>query len=115
MADRPFRNPLLAKLNKTSHYTIRSAWEGLEYLLRYWPADRSISYKIALHVCRDAVDGWVSPERARKALKRALDAAGLSIPKAATIIAGDALSGKAGAVDLSRMRMARNRHVTTEP
>jgi hypothetical protein len=35
MADRPFRNPLLAKLDDTSHYTASSAWEALEYLQRY--------------------------------------------------------------------------------
>ncbi|MBN9011552.1 MAG: DUF982 domain-containing protein [Rhizobiales bacterium] len=81
MADRPFRNPLLAKLEATSHYTIRSAWEGLEYLNRYWRGDRNASYNLALHVCRDAVDGWVSPERAREALKRALKATDLLIPR----------------------------------
>ena len=81
MADRPFRNPLLAKLDENHYYTIHGAWEGLEYLLSYWRAERDTSYKIALHVCRDAVDGWISPERARKALKRALDAAALSVPQ----------------------------------
>lgn len=79
MADRPFRNPLLAKLDETSHYTIRSAWEGLEYLLRYWRGVENTSYKLAVHLCRDAIDGWAPPERAREALRRALDAAGLSI------------------------------------
>lgn len=81
MADRPFRNPLLAKLDMTSHYTIRSAWEGLEYLLNYWRADHNASYTVALQVCRDAVDGWISPERAREVLRRALDDASLSISK----------------------------------
>ena len=80
MADRPFRNPLLAKLDETSHYTIRSAWEGLEYLLRYWRGDKNTSYRLAVHLCRDAIDGWAPPERAREALRRALDAASLSIP-----------------------------------
>jgi hypothetical protein len=81
MADRPFRNPLLAKLGETSHYTVRSAWEALEYLIRYWPGPRDNSYKIAVHLCRDAVDGWIPAERAREGLKHALDAAGLSIAK----------------------------------
>lgn len=81
MADRPFRNPLLAKLDGTSHYTVRSAWEALEYLIRYWPGPRDNSYKIAVHLCRDAVDGWIPAERAREGLKHALDAAGLGIAK----------------------------------
>lgn len=81
MADRPFRNPLLAKLDGTSHYPVRSAWEALEYLIRYWPGPRDNSYKIAVHLCRDAVDGWIPAERAREGLKHALNAAGLDIAK----------------------------------
>lgn len=81
MADRPFRNPLLAKLDDTSHYTVRSAWEALEYLQRYWPGPQDNSYKILVHLCRDAVDGWIPAERAREGLKHALDTAGLAIPK----------------------------------
>jgi hypothetical protein len=81
MADRPFRNPLLAKLDETSHYTVRSAWEAMEYLLRYWPGPRDKSYKVAVQICRDAVDGWIPAERARESLKHALDAAGLAIAK----------------------------------
>ena len=80
MADRPFRNPLLAKLDENRHYTIRSAWEGHEYLLRYWRGVENTSYKLAVHLCRDAIDGWTPPERAREALRRALDSARLSIP-----------------------------------
>jgi hypothetical protein len=81
MADRPFRNPLLAKLDGTSHYTVRSAWEALEYLLRYWPGPRDRSYEVAIQMCRDAVDGWIPAERAREGLKHALNAAGLAIAK----------------------------------
>jgi hypothetical protein len=79
MADRPFRNPVLAKLDETSHYTVRSAWEALEYLIRHFPGARDNSYKVAVHLCRDAVDGWIPAERAREGLKHALDAAGLAI------------------------------------
>jgi hypothetical protein len=81
MADRPFRNPLLAKLDATSHYTVRSAWEALEYLLCYWPGPRDDTYKVAVHLCRDAVDGWIPAERAREGVKHALNAAGLAIAK----------------------------------
>jgi len=86
MADRPFRNPLLAKIDETSHYTVRSAWEALEYLIRYWPGSRDRSYEVAVQMCRDAVDGWVAAERAREALKHALDVAGLAIAEPRRVI-----------------------------
>lgn len=79
MAARPFRNPLLAKLDDTSHYAARSAWEALEFLQRYWQGPQDRSYKIAVHLCRDAIDGWVSAERAREGFKQALQSAGLLI------------------------------------
>lgn len=81
MADRPFRNPLLAKIDNSSHYTVGSAWEALEFLQLYWRGPHDRSFKIAVHLCRDAIDGWVPAERARDAVKQALQSAGLLISK----------------------------------
>jgi hypothetical protein len=72
MADRPFQNPLLAKIDDTDCYVVRSAWEALEYLQKYWRGSRGLLYKRAVSLSRDAVDGWVSAEMARLALKQAL-------------------------------------------
>ncbi len=86
MADRPFRNPLLAKLDDTRHYPVGSAWEALEFLQRYWHGPHNKSYKIAFRLCRDSMDGWVSAERARQGFKDALQSANLlfSRPKPST-------------------------------
>jgi hypothetical protein len=86
MASRPFRNPLLAKLDDTSHYPVSSAWEALEFLQRYWHGPHNKFYKIAFHLCRDAMDGWIPTERARQGFKDALQSADLLIssPKPST-------------------------------
>lgn len=72
MSHRPLRKPLVAKIDNTSRYAARSAWEALEYLQNYWRGPRDIAYDRAVRLCRDAVDGWVSAERARHAFKQAL-------------------------------------------
>jgi hypothetical protein len=77
MAHRPFRNPLMAKIDDTSRYVVRSAWEALEYLQNYWSGPRDRTYQRAVRLCRDAVDGWVPAERARHAVKQALRSARL--------------------------------------
>lgn len=72
MSHRPFRKPLVAKIDHTSRYVARNAWEALEYLQNYWRGPRDIAYDRAVRLCRDAVDGWVLAERARHAFKQAL-------------------------------------------
>jgi len=72
MSERPFRSPLIAKLDGSGRYIVRSAWEALDYLQTYWQGPRNPTYERALRLCRDALDGWVSPQRARHAFKQAL-------------------------------------------
>ncbi|HWW49916.1 MAG TPA: DUF982 domain-containing protein [Xanthobacteraceae bacterium] len=74
MVFRPFRDPLLAKIDATSQYVVRGAWEALEFLQKYWRGPRDGAYQRALHIARDAVDGFIPAERARSALKRLLAA-----------------------------------------
>lgn len=89
MTDRPFRNPLLAKLDNTSHYAAGSAWEALEFLQRYWHGPRDRTYKTAVQLCHDAIDGWVPAERARRGFKEALRSAGLLIPNPKRVSANE--------------------------
>ena len=89
MAARPFRNPLLAKIDDTSHYAARSAWEALEFLQCYWRGPHDRSYKVAVHLCRDAIDGWVPAERARAGFKQASQSAGLLVSKRGAALAPD--------------------------
>ena len=61
MADRPFRNPLLAKLDADQPLHNSGPWRGADICSSYWRADAALHARIALQVCRDAVDGWISP------------------------------------------------------
>lgn len=79
MAARPFRSPVLARIDDTSHYSAQSAWEALEYLNRYWIGPPNRLHAIAVKLCRDAVDGWIPPSRARHAFSQAVQSAGLLV------------------------------------
>lgn len=68
MGDRPFSKPVFLTLNETGNFQASSAWEALEYLVRYWPGDRGPHYRRARQLCEEAVDGFIDAERARTAL-----------------------------------------------
>lgn len=72
MGHRPFKRPVFLKLNRTGNYQARSAWEALEYLDLYWPAEHTAHFRRARRLCQEAVDGVIDTELARMAV---LDAA----------------------------------------
>jgi hypothetical protein len=77
MADRPFKKPVYLSLNSTGNFQARSAWEALEYLDRYWTGSHSPHYRRAKVLCQQAVDGFIPPDTARRALIDAAQRAGL--------------------------------------
>jgi hypothetical protein len=77
MGHRPFKAPVRLRLDKMGDYVATSAWDALEYLQKHWSRTRDANYHKALRACRDAVDGWVTADRAREAVVRAAQSAGL--------------------------------------
>jgi hypothetical protein len=77
MTDRPFKKPVYLSLNSTGNFQARSAWEALEYLDRYWASPPGPHYRRAKALCQQAVDGFVSPDIARRALIDAAQRAGV--------------------------------------
>ena len=77
MGHRPFKAPVRLRLDKMGDYVATSAWDALEYLQKHWSRARDANYRRALRACRDALDGWVSADKAREAVIRAAQSAGL--------------------------------------
>ena len=64
--DKIFARPIRLKYELSHERVIRSAWEGLE-CLGDWPAGQGRQYRAAMRACRDALDGWTTAQKARKA------------------------------------------------
>jgi hypothetical protein len=77
MIDRPFKKPVYLFLNSTGNFQARGAWEALEYLDRYWSGPHGPHYRRAKVLCQQAVDGFISPDIARRALIDAAQRAGV--------------------------------------
>ncbi len=77
MGHRPFSKPVYLRLHETGNYVAWSAWEALEYLERYWDRPKAKHYRRARKLCQNAIDGWVSADKAREALVDAARRAGL--------------------------------------
>lgn len=70
MNDKSFSEPIRLSMAPQRERTIRTAWEGIE-CLSDWPGTKGRSYRSALRACRDALDGWTPPAKARRALAQA--------------------------------------------
>lgn len=68
--DKSFSEPIRLSMAPQRERTIRTAWEGIE-CLSDWPGTKGRSYRSALRACRDALDGWTPPAKARRALAQA--------------------------------------------
>jgi hypothetical protein len=78
MQDIWFLDPLHLKLDASHERTIRSAWEGLEFLGEL-PVRRGKQYRAAVRACRDVLDGLGSTGKARRALKGAAREAAIKL------------------------------------
>jgi len=71
MIDQPFRQPVRLTLPSAGVYVARTVGDALHFLRVHWAGICDLSYVRAYHYCLDAMDGWVSPERARRAVVEA--------------------------------------------
>jgi hypothetical protein len=72
-----FPSPVRVKFSGSS-LIVSTAWDAVEYL-RWWPANRSREYRVALQHCLDALDGLRSPRAAQASFVTAAKTAGLLI------------------------------------
>jgi hypothetical protein len=70
MSARPFK-PLWVTLPGCEPRRIDSAFDALECLITAWPSASFRSHRRAVRACRDALDGFVPPEKARRMLLEA--------------------------------------------
>ena len=70
MSARPF-SPVWLTLPGISTRRIDSAFEALECLTTDWPDINGRCHRRAVQACRDALDGFVSPDAARQAFLEA--------------------------------------------
>lgn len=70
MSARPFQ-PLLLTLPGRDPRRIDNAFDALECLMTAWPNTAFRSHRRAVRACRDALDGFVTAERARQMLLEA--------------------------------------------
>jgi len=66
--DKHFSAPVRLRIAPNRERVVSTAWEGVE-CLRDWPADRGKGYRSALRACHDALEGWTSTAKARRALQ----------------------------------------------
>lgn len=78
MNDVRFSTPIRLRLRATGDRMVASAWEAIEVLQSHWPDwARGRTYRSALRACRDALDGWKTPHKARQAFVAAARRAGI--------------------------------------
>lgn len=84
MNDVRFPEPVRLRLNSVGERIVASSWEALECLRDQWPEwARGRTYRVAYRVCRDTLDGWQPPQKARRAFVKAALRAGLVAPRRA--------------------------------
>jgi ribosomal 50S subunit-associated protein YjgA (DUF615 family) len=81
MNDKSFSSPVLISLGAMGLRLVSSAWEALECLKNQWPQQDGVEYRRATRMCRDALEGWMPPAKARQAFVIAAQRAGVLIGK----------------------------------
>jgi hypothetical protein len=79
MNDKSFSSPVLISLGAMGLRLVSSVWEALECLKNQWPQQDGVEYRRATRMCRDALEGWMSPAKARQAFVVAAQRAGVLI------------------------------------
>lgn len=70
MSDKTFSSPVRVSVGAMGLRFVASAWEALECLKNQWPQQDGLEYKRAVRINRDALEGWMTPAKARQALSR---------------------------------------------
>lgn len=81
MSARPF-SPVWLTLPGISTRRIDSAFEALECLTADWPDINGRCHRRAVQACRDALDGFVSPDVARRAFLEAARTVAATVDRA---------------------------------
>lgn len=79
MNDTVFATPVLINLGAMGLRLVSSVWEALECLRSQWPRQDCLEYRRATRICRDALEGWISAAKARKAFALAAKQAGVLV------------------------------------
>ena len=79
MNDKSFPSPVRISLGAMGLRLVASAWEALECLRNQWPQQDGLEYKRAVRINRDALEGWMTPAKARQAFVKAAQRAGVFI------------------------------------
>ena len=77
MSEKRFSIPVAVPLGVAGQRMVFSAWEALECLKIQWPSNHGPKYRKALQSCMDALDGWKSTHKARRAFIDAAREAGV--------------------------------------
>jgi len=78
MNDVRFSEPVTLRLGSSGERKVATVWEALECMYQQWPIRaRDHSWRVAFQACRDALDGWRTPQNAQKAFLKAARQAGL--------------------------------------
>jgi hypothetical protein len=78
MNDIQFSEPVVLMFGATGKRSVASIYEAIECMGQQWPEwARGRSWRAAVRVCRDALDGWRSEPEARKSFLKAASRAGL--------------------------------------
>lgn len=79
MNDKSFSSPVRISLGAMGLRLVASAWEALECLRNQWPQQDGLEYKRAVRINRDALEGWMTPAKARQAFVKAAQRAGVFV------------------------------------
>jgi Protein of unknown function (DUF982) len=77
MDDKRFPSPLELRLTEARTRRVATVWEAIECLQSQWPITTRPAYRVAMRICRDALDGLRPVSEARRAFRAAAREAGL--------------------------------------
>ncbi|MEA3534402.1 DUF982 domain-containing protein [Rhizobium sp. CC-YZS058] len=84
MSDKRFLRPVRIILEAGKDFIVATAFEAVEFIRRLSGGAMLKAFRIALQHCLDALDGLLSPKRARASFVAALERAGMTAEDVAT-------------------------------
>ncbi|MFP5078110.1 DUF982 domain-containing protein [Rhizobium sp. YIM 134829] len=77
MSDKRFLRPVRVILEGSKEFIVATAFEAIEFIRRLPGGERLKAFRIALQHCLDALDGLLSPQKARASFVAAVQRAGM--------------------------------------
>lgn len=81
LSKKAFPHVLILRHGWAGQRTVTNAWDAWECLTGAWPVRNGKAARMAVRLCRDALDGFISVKSAYEAFLRALDEAGIAYSK----------------------------------